>query len=134
VSVCYLDASAIVKLVSPELETDALRDHLLRYSGRVTNRLAAVEVPRALARRGPDSVNAASGTMAEILEALVILELDEAIALTAAVLEPPQLRSLDAIHLASAIAVGPDLETLITYDARLAAAGRAAGLPVVAPA
>jgi predicted nucleic acid-binding protein len=134
VSVCYLDASAVVKLLTPEAETDALREHLKRYSTRVTSRLAAVEVPRALARRGRESVRAGAATLAEILEGLVIVELDEAIAAAAAGIEPPQLRSLAAIHLASALALGPDLETFVSYDARLANAARATGLTVVAPA
>jgi predicted nucleic acid-binding protein len=63
-----------------------------------------------------------------------IVELDEAIASTAAGIDPPQLRSLDAIHLAAALAIGDDLEAFICYDARLADAARAAGLTVVVPA
>jgi predicted nucleic acid-binding protein len=87
-----------------------------------------------LARRGPDSYTAGAATLAETLEGLVIVELDESMASIAATVEPSQLRSLDAIHLASALALGPDLETFVSYDARLADAARAAGLTVVAPA
>jgi len=131
---CYLDASALVKLVTREVETDALRDHLLRYSSRATSRVAAVEVPRALARRGAESVSVGGEAVAEALDGLMVVELDEAIASAAANLEPVSLRSLDAIHLASALAIRDDLDALITYDLRLADAARAAGLTVIAPA
>ena len=133
-SVCYLDASAIVKLVTRELETDALRQHLSRYSTRVTSRLSTVEVPRALERRGAESVAAAGGALAETFEGLLMVELDNTITLRAAGIEPAQLRSLDAIHLASALSMGDELEAVVTYDRRLADAARAAGLTVVAPA
>lgn len=133
-SLCYLDASALVKLATRETETDALRDHLLRYSGHVTSRLAAVEVPRALARRGTESMSVGSETVADTLEGLMVVEPDAAIVTTAASLAPPFLRSLDAIHLASALSIGSELDALITYDLRLANAARAAGLTVVAPA
>jgi uncharacterized protein len=130
---CYLDASAIVKLATVESETDALREHLAQYDGRITNRIATVEVQRALARRGADSVAAGAETLDEVLESLQLIELDAAIARRAAELEPPGLRSLDAIHLASAMALGDELAGVVTYDARLAKAASAAGLTVLAP-
>ena len=133
-SSCYLDASALVKLATREPQTDALRDHLQRYASRATSRLAAVEVGRALARRGPESVAVGSGSVREALEGLVIVELTEAIVAVAATLEPASLRSLDAIHLASALALSDELEAFVTYDARLADAAREAGLSVLAPA
>ncbi len=130
---CYLDASALVKLATPEAETDALRAELATYDARATNRLATVEVARALLRRGV----ATAALAAEVSEAflgLAIMELDSAIAESAGRLGPPALRSLDAIHLASAVALGRELDVLVTYDARLADAAHAAGLRVVAPA
>lgn len=133
-SACYLDASALVKLATREVETDALRDHLPRYSSRATSRLTAVEVPRALARRGPESVAVGGDPVAETLEGVMVVELDDAIASAAAALGPPSLRSLDAIHLASALSIGDELEAFITYDRRQADAAQAAGLSVVAPA
>jgi predicted nucleic acid-binding protein len=131
---CYLDASAIVKLATVEAETAALREHLAQYDARVTSRLSAVEVPRALARRGPDSVRVAADALTEVMGSLQLVELTEEVASHAATLEPATVRSLDAVHLASALAVGTDLEALITYDTRLAAAARASGLTVQAPA
>lgn len=64
----------------------------------------------------------------------MIVELDETIASAAARVEPPSLRSLDAIQLASALAIGEELEAVVTYDRRMADAARAAGLAVMAPA
>lgn len=129
---CYLDASALVKLATPEAETDALRAALDTYDARVTNRLATVEVARALHRRGVESAML-TADVSEALSGLAITELNPAIAETAGRLGPPTLRSLDAIHLASALALEAELDVLVTYDARLADAARAAGLEVVAP-
>ena len=131
--VCYLDASALVKLATPEAETNALRAALDTYDARVTSRLAIVEVARALLRRGVASA-ALVDAVAEAFTGLAIMELDAATAESAARIGPATLRSLDAIHLASALAMGTELKDMVTYDARLADAARAAGLEVVAPA
>ena len=130
---CYLDASALVKLATPEAETDALRAVLDTFDARLTNRLATVEVARALLRRGVTSA-ALAAEVSEAFLGLAITELDAAIAESAGRLEPPALRSLDAIHLASALALGDELAAFVTYDARLAEAARAAGLEAIAPA
>jgi predicted nucleic acid-binding protein len=130
---CYLDASALVKLATPEAETRALREELEHYDARVTNRLATVEVARALIRRGTASA-ALVDVVAEVFTGLVIMELDRAIADAAGRIAPASLRSLDAIHLTSGLALRDELDAVITYDARLADAARAAGLRVVAPA
>jgi uncharacterized protein len=129
---CYLDASALVKLATAEAETDGLRAELATYEARVTSRLATVEVARAL-RRGAASPRIADA-VAEAFTGLAIVELDEAIADPAGRIDPPTLRSLDAIHLASALALGSELSAVVTYDRRLAEAVRAAGLEVIAPA
>jgi predicted nucleic acid-binding protein len=133
VTVCYLDASALVKLATRETESDALRRELTGYSDRLTSRLATVEVPRALARRGPETAASANDDVAQALEAVTVIEIDEELASVAAGLEPGTLRSLDAIHLASALALGEELEAFVTYDTRLGKAARAAGLNVVMP-
>jgi predicted nucleic acid-binding protein len=130
---CYLDASALVKLATPEAETDALRTALDHYDARTTNRLATVEVARALLRRGVATA-ALTTEIANTLRGLAIMELDPVIAEAAGRVGAPALRSLDAIHLASALALGQDLDVVVTYDTRLADAARAAGLEVVAPA
>ncbi len=130
---CYLDASALVKLATVEAESVRLRSHLDRYAARVTSRLSRVEVLRALLRRVPAS-DAATDAVNTMFDGLLIVELDESVVAVAAGLEPPALRSLDAIHLASALAMGDDLDALVTYDRRLADAARGVGLTVVSPA
>lgn len=132
-SSCYLDASAIAKLATLEAETRALRAHLRQHQHLITSRLATVEVSRALLRRSPETQATAAEPIREIFEHLLVVELDEGIAATAATLAPATLRSLDAIHLASALAIGEELTEVVTYDARLAAAARSAGLEVRAP-
>lgn len=130
---CYLDASALVKLATPEAETAALRHELEHYDTRLTNRLAMVEVARALLRRGVASA-ALVEVVAEAFTGLAIIELDGALAEAAGRVAPPTLRSVDAVHLVSALSIREELEALITYDARLADAARAGGLKVAAPA
>jgi len=133
VTACYLDASALVKLATQEAESDALRRDLAGYRDRLTSRLATVEVPRAIARRGPESVAAAGDAVERTLETVTVIELDDDVASVAAGLEPARLRSLDAIHLASALVIRDELSAFVTYDTRLAAAARAAGLTVEMP-
>ena len=130
-TVVYLDASAIVKTLTEEVESGALRTYLEPRSRRVTSRIAAVEVPRALARKRvpPDEADAISAELA----ALVLLDVTASVAASAAKLEPPSLRSLDAIHLATAMTIGDELEALVTYDGRMANAAALLGLRVVAP-
>jgi predicted nucleic acid-binding protein len=131
---CYLDASALVKLLAREAETTALRTHIEGIDVRSTSRLSTIEVPRAVMRKGPASLAAVAGPWADILQRLLIIELDAEIAESASEMAPAGLRSLDAIHLASALSIGDELNVLITYDSRLADAARAAGLNVEAPA
>lgn len=129
---CYLDASALVKLATLEAETEALREHLVAFEQRSTSRLATVEVPRALARKGTGGAGVEAFQAA--FEGMIVIDLDEQIAAIAAALDPVALRSLDAVHLASAMSIGDDLDAIVTYDVRLADAARAVGLIVVAPA
>ena len=125
----YVDASALVKLCLEETESFAAREYLEAHGPRATSRLASVEVPRALLRRpGGDPRDAA-----DVLRELTLVDFDAAIAETASLLGPPTLRALDAIHLATALELGPDLEALVTYDISFAAAARALGIPVVMP-
>jgi uncharacterized protein len=131
---CYLDASAIVKLATDEPESAVLRAWLRPSSPRVTSRLSTVEVARALRRMGEESVALGRVAVEEAFRSVAIVELDASIAARATSLSPTTLRSLDAVHLASALSFGDEVSTLVTYDARLADAARAAGLEVVAPA
>lgn len=126
----YVDSSALVKLVLRESESDALRDYLTALPDPATSRIAVVEVHRAMARYAGEPEVAA---IAAVWDRTVFIELEASVAESAAGIGPPALRSLDAIHLASALALADDLESFVTYDARLADAARAAGLAVVAP-
>jgi predicted nucleic acid-binding protein len=129
-SLAYLDSSAIVKLIAPEPETSALRGALTAHPDRISSRLAEVEVLRAVRRIRPRAM-----AMAErILERIGLIELDPTILAIAARLEPKDLRTLDALHLATAVAVRDETALVITYDRRVAEAAVAAGLAVASPA
>ena len=127
----YLDASALVKLILPEPETPALRTFLAGAAAITSSRLAHVEVLRAVARFAqPGDEEHAN----KVLEGVLTIELDERIGILAATVSPSLLRSLDAIHLASALVVREEVDSMVTYDRRLADAARAAGIAVEAPA
>ena len=126
----YLDASALVKLIIDEPETQALQADLVSRGGLVASRLSLLEAQRAVARR-PDAKRIS--TIGEVSEALVLIEMDHELVEIAAAIQPLSLRSLDAIHLASALAASEPSVDVITYDQRLADAARANGLTVVQP-
>jgi len=88
-----------------------------------------VELVRAVARRSPGSMDQARS----VLQLLEFVELSRDLAERAGGLEAAGLRSLDAIHLASALAVGDELDAFVTYDARQADAARSLGLTVESP-
>ena len=96
---------------------------------RVTSIITLVEVPRAVARRSSD----VTGAIDEAMASMVVLDLSRSVASMAAVVRPATVRSLDAIHLASALEIGPELDAFVTYDRRLAIAAREAGLSVASP-
>lgn len=127
----YLDSSALVKLVLPEDETEALLAALPEWPERVSSELALVEVNRA-ARRASDDP-AVHRRAQDVLDGLHLLHLDSTILAEAARLEPPELRSLDAIHLASALALEDDLGALSAYDRNLRDAARERGITVLTP-
>ena len=126
----YVDSSALVKLVLREPESDALRDYLMAMPDPATSRIAVVEVHRAMGRYVGEPELAA---IAAVWDRTVFIELDASVAESAGGIGPLALRSLDAIHLASALALADDLESFVTYDARLADAARLAGLTVMTP-
>ena len=125
----YVDASALVKLVVEEPESPALLRWYVEAERLVTSRVGAVETVRASSRRDHDAAR-----RNRVLTDVDVFELDGTIANVAAGLLPPQLRTLDAIHIATALALLPELDAFVTYDDRLAEAARAVGLPVVRPA
>jgi uncharacterized protein len=132
--VIYLDASAIVKMAHVEEHSDALAEWLDAWPDRAktSSVLIEVEVVRALRRDDPTALPSA----ARIVDGLELIDLSEAVRSTAAAFPRPTLRSLDAIHLASArflattTGVAP---TFVAYDVRLLAAAREDGFEVAAP-
>jgi uncharacterized protein len=124
----YLDTSAFVKLVRSEPESQALRRELV---GRelVSSALLSVEGRRAASRYGELAVRRARTA----LTAITLLALDEPVLDAAGALDPLELRSLDALHLASALTLGEDLERLYCYDGRLTDAARARDIVVLQP-
>jgi predicted nucleic acid-binding protein len=129
--VLYLDSSAIVKLVLPEPETGALVEAIRLDPETVSSVLARVEVSRAV-RRARASRAAALRAEA-ILRGMALVRLEEDIVTTASDLRPIELRSLDAVHLATALSITPVPSAFITYDSRLASAAAAAGLVASSP-
>jgi predicted nucleic acid-binding protein len=118
-----------VKLVIEEPESHAIRHLLGSHQDQFASALVEVEVVRAVARVAPGNVAEAQ----RVVSQLPVVEPTETIRRHAAALDPPTLRTLDAIHLATALAAGDELDGLLTYDTRLAAAAAAHGLTVLAP-
>ncbi len=126
----YLDTSALVKLVVAEAETAALRAWLHETDRTpVSCDLARTELLRAVRSAAPDRVIQARA----VLDSITLIQLATATFEEAGRLEPALLRTLDAVHLAAALQLGDDLESIVTYDERLAEAARNNGIPVTAP-
>lgn len=125
----YVDSSAIVKLAVAEPESKALRRYLSRRQPLVSSALARAEVTRALMPSGPEAV--ARGEQA--LRRVQLLRVNDRVLAEAGRMEPVELRSLDAIHLASAHQLGSSVKQIVTYDERMAGAARANGWSVAAP-
>ncbi len=129
IPIVYLDASALVKLIASEPERPALLSHLIRFPRRASSELAVLELLRAVRRRAP----ADEGSAVSALRSLGLHRLDRQVMVEAAALLPRSLGSLDAIHLATALRLGPALGAFVTYDRALAGAAAGAGLPVATP-
>lgn len=127
--VAYLDSSALVKLIAIEAETAALRQELRRSPDRASSLLASIEVTRTARRLGGH----APALAARVVAGLRLLAIDPIVP-AAAQIGGTTLRSLDAIHLATALSISGELGALITYDNRMISDGQAIGLPVLSPA
>ena len=126
----YLDTSAAVKLVVTETETAALKDWLIESPRSiVASDLLRTELLRATRRGAPEMMIQARAVLDSVTLLAVTTETFE----RAAELDPTLLRSLDAIHLASAIQLGDELEGLLTYDDRLVEAAQLHGITAIAP-
>ncbi len=125
----YLDSSAIVKLVVGELETDVLKEYLSGATALVSSALARTEVLRAVSAGGVETRRVAE----LVLAGHELLRIDDHILQRAGELGPAGLRSLHAIHLASALAFGDSLKEIVCYDSRLNEAAHFAGLSTASP-
>ena len=128
--VTYLDSSAIVKLAAEEPESAALRHFLRRRHRLASSTLAQTEVARALMLDGPLAVQRGW----QVLQTVSLIRVSDRVLGLAGELPPAELRSLDAIHLATVQLLGQDFGRVVTYDERLAEAARALRIRVVSPA
>jgi uncharacterized protein len=128
----YLDSAAVVKLVHAEPESQALRDWLdeRAETGWISSVLVEIEAFRALARHAP----AAVVRLHPVLDQIELIDLSPRIRILAQTVQPAAVRSLDGIHLGTALHTRSALTSFVTYDKRLLDAASAAGLPAVAPA
>lgn len=131
----YLDASALVKLVREESESSALSSYL-NGADLVSSELVLAEVPRAIRRAVADdpslSLDPLLGQAGDVLRAVATAAVDRDVLTGASELAEPGLRTLDAIHVATALALSP-LDAFVSYDERQSAAARLSGLRTVTP-
>jgi len=127
----YLDSSAIVKLIAVEPESAALVEWLRTGGPAIASAIAKVEVQRAVNRLPTSQTMFERAT--DVLDRIALIKIDDAILHQAALLRPAELRSLDAVHLATALSVREHLGAFVVYDRRLAEAAEVLGLTVASP-
>lgn len=127
----YLDSSALVKLIFEEDESGALEGWLgeRHEVPKISSELATIELVRTCRRRDANAV----GVARQVLAGLDLVPMTVDLIEQAAIVGPAELRSLDAIHLASALAISEEVSAFVAYDTRLRAAAVDAGLEVVTP-
>jgi hypothetical protein len=127
----YIDTSALLRVVFPDDTTPAVQalldDPAIRL---ISSTLLRVEARRGTVRRAPRRLPRVD----VLLRSVEAVGIDDAVIEAASRLPDPMLRSLDALHLATALLIREDVEALLTYDDRLADAARAHGLAVASPA
>lgn len=126
----YLDSSAIVKLVVEEPQSGALGRYLRRRRPLMSSALARTEVLRALLMEGEPGLTRARA----VLSRIDMVRLNDRVLAAAGTLLPDDLRSLDAIHLATAQLLGGDLGKVVTYDERMIEAAQQLGIETTSPA
>jgi len=124
----YLDTSAFLKLLVQEGETTALREWFAAHKSVWASQLLRTEALRAAGRLEIDDT-----TVERALAAISLVLPAVSTFFTAGRLDPQELRSLDALHLAAALELGDDLEGVVTYGGRMIAGATAARIPVVSP-
>ena len=128
-AVSYVDTSALVKLVVDEPGSVEMQRWYVEGERVLSSVVGLIETRRAVRRRNHDEVH-----LEHVLAGIDFIEISKLIAARAGSIPPATVRTLDAIHLATALSLQPRLEAFVTYDDRLAEAARALGLPVVSPA
>jgi len=125
--VIYVDTSALVKLVIPETESASMREYVT--DTLVTSALTAAELRRTVRRMAPHLMVEAEQVLGQVTQ----LSIDADVLRSAGGLDPLSLRTLDAIHLATALRVRDELDAFVAYDSRLLEAARLAGIPTASP-
>jgi predicted nucleic acid-binding protein len=128
-SLAYVDASALTKLILDEPGSAAMYRWYIEADRIASSVIGVIETRRAVTRHADSRA-----ALDVILRSVVVIEVDRVVAARAAAMQPASLRTLDAIHLATANGLAGQLDAFITYDDRLAEAARLAGLPVLRPA
>jgi len=129
VRVTYLDASALIKLAIHEPESDGLRRYVSRRRPLLSSALSRTEVIRALLPLGSPATRRGY----DVLRRIDLVRVNDRILDAAATMEPMDLRSLDAIHLSTALQLGPALARIVTYDRRMIDASSLLDLAVASP-
>jgi uncharacterized protein len=125
----YLDTSALLKLIKPEVHSAAITAYVAERTDFVSSTLLAVEARRAALRRAPRTLPRVDVFLAGV----EMISMSPAVVESASRLPDPLLRTLDAIHIATALLIRNDVDVLVSYDQRLLAAAAAYGLPTAAP-
>jgi uncharacterized protein len=127
----YLDSAAVVKLVHAEPESPALRAWLNERAETdwTSSVLVEIESFRALARYAPEAVT----RLHLVLDQIELIDMSPRVRVLAQTVRPVTIRSLDAIHLGTALTLRPNLTSFVTYDKRLLEAATTAGLPTDSP-
>jgi predicted nucleic acid-binding protein len=118
-----------VKLAIQERESEQLRAYLSRRPELASSALLRTEAVRAVRHLGPQAVARTTALFAGVRFVPLTADLLD----VAALLDPPLVRSLDAIHVAAAVSLGDELETLVTYDDRMIEAAGLLGLRIASP-
>ena len=126
--IAYVDASALAKLVLDEPGAGAMRRWYIESDRVISSLIGVIETRRAAQRHQHDAVH-----LDAVMRSVDIVDVDPAIVRLASSIPPIALKTLDAIHIATAISIGA-IDAFVTYDDRQAEAARAAGLRVVRPA
>ena len=125
----YADTSAAFKLIKPELHSGALTDYLDGREDLVSSTLLALELRRGALRSAPRTLPRVD----VFLTRVEMVDMDLTLIESASRLPDPLLRSLDAIHVATALLLGADVDALVSYDNRMLAAAHAYGIPTICP-